>query len=94
MKSFATATGHLKGGLRVNICGAVDSTRYDKAFEVIVAGEHHAFDSFECAIHALALVCPYCRCQVIGHGVEQGGKIFCCVNSTRGDERTRVKDRV
>jgi hypothetical protein len=26
---------------------------YNKAFEVIVAGKHHTFDSFECAIHAL-----------------------------------------
>jgi len=26
---------------------------YDKAFEVIAAGKHHAFDRFECAIHAL-----------------------------------------
>jgi len=26
---------------------------YDKAFEMIAAGKHHAFDSFECAIHAL-----------------------------------------
>jgi hypothetical protein len=26
---------------------------YDKAFEVIAAGKHHTFDSFECAIHAL-----------------------------------------
>jgi hypothetical protein len=28
------------------------------------------FDSFECAIHMLAPVCPHCGCRVIGHGVE------------------------
>src|SRR5207244_2767469 len=38
------------------------------------------FDSFECAIHALAPVCPHCGCHVIGHGVEQDGMVFCCVN--------------
>jgi hypothetical protein len=32
---------------------------YDKAFEVIMAGKSHAFDSFECAIHALAPTCPH-----------------------------------
>ena len=31
---------------------------YDKAFEIVVGGERHIFDSFECAIHALAPVCP------------------------------------
>ena len=37
---------------------------YDKAFEVIVGGERHIFDSFECAIHALAPVCPHCNCRI------------------------------
>ena len=27
---------------------------YDKAFEIIMGGERHTFDSFERAIHALA----------------------------------------
>ena len=43
---------------------------YDKAFEVIVGGERHTFDSFECAIHALAPVCPHCNCRIVGHGVQ------------------------
>ena len=53
---------------------------YDKAFEVVVGGERHTFDSFECAIHALAPVCPHCNCRIVGHGVEADGKIFCCVH--------------
>jgi hypothetical protein len=28
---------------------------YDKAFEIVMAGTSHTFDSFECAIQALAL---------------------------------------
>jgi hypothetical protein len=67
---------------------------YDKAFEVVVGGKHHTFDSFECAIHALAPVCPHCNCRVIGHGVEQDGKIFCCVNCARTAGKTQLKDRV
>ena len=45
---------------------------YDKAFKVNFAGQEHTFDSFECAIHALAPVCDHCGCRVVGHGVEQG----------------------
>jgi len=33
-------------------------------------GDSHTFDSFECAIRALAPVCEYCSVKVIGHGVE------------------------
>jgi hypothetical protein len=65
----------------------VCENEYDKAFEVIVAGKHHTFDSFECAIHALAPVCPHCQCRVVGHGVEQGGAILCCVHCARREER-------
>jgi len=36
------------------------------------------FDSFECAIEALAPRCTHCHCRVIGHGVERRGSIYCC----------------
>lgn len=52
--------------------------RYDKAFQVVIGEKSHIFDSFECAIHALAPACAHCECRVIGHGLEDGGKIFCC----------------
>ncbi len=38
------------------------------------------FDSFECAIHALAPRCAHCGCAIIGHGVEAQGAIFCCAH--------------
>ena len=66
---------------------------YDKAFEVIVAGKSHVFDSFECAIQALAPSCPHCGCRIIGHGVEKEGQIFCCVHCARGKGATELKDR-
>lgn len=46
---------------------------YDKAFQVMMNGEAHTFDSFECAIHALAPVCAHCGSRVVGHGIEHGG---------------------
>jgi hypothetical protein len=39
---------------RERLCMAtceVCENEYDKAFEVVVAGKRHTFDSFECAIH-------------------------------------------
>jgi Rieske Fe-S protein len=58
------------------VCG----NDYDKSFEVIKDDGAHTFDSFECAIHALAPVCEHCGCRVIGHGVEDDGRIFCCAH--------------
>jgi hypothetical protein len=72
----------------------VCENEYDKAFEVVVAGKRHTFDSFECAIHALAPVCPHCHCRVVGHGVEANGQIFCCVHCARTAGKTQLKDRV
>lgn len=59
---------------RCEVCG----NDYEKAFTVTIGGDEHTFDSFECAIHALAPVCSHCRCKVIGHGVEEGGLVYCC----------------
>ncbi len=56
------------------VCG----NDYDKALEIHYQGDVHTFDSFECAIHALAPKCAHCGCQIVGHGVETHGKMFCC----------------
>lgn len=53
---------------------------YDKSFTVTMAGRTHTFDSFECAIAAIAPECGHCRCRIIGHGVEARGRYFCCVH--------------
>ena len=58
---------------RCDVCG----NDYDKAFQVTLAGRTHTFDSFECAIHALAPACAHCGCRVIGHGAEAKGKFYC-----------------
>jgi hypothetical protein len=57
-------------------CGNV----YDKAFQVVIDGETHTFDSFECAIQLLAPTCGHCGCRIIGHGVESEGTCFCCAS--------------
>ena len=59
-----------------------DNKKYEvKTERITVDGKTHTFDSFECAIHALAPTCAHCKCRVIGHGVEVSGHIFCCDSS-------------
>lgn len=66
---------------------------YDKAFTVTMGGEDHVFDSFECAIQALAPTCTHCGTRVIGHGVEQGETIFCCAHCAAQEGAELVQDR-
>lgn len=74
---------------KCEVCG----NEYDKVFEITANGESHTFDSFECAIHALAPECPCCGCRIIGHGVEQDGEVYCCAHCARAEGKTEVKDR-
>jgi hypothetical protein len=72
------------------VCG----NSYDKAFEVIVEKTPHVFDSFECAIQALAPRCTHCGCRVIGHGMEKDGEIFCCAHCAAISGAPELRDRV
>lgn len=67
---------------------------YDKAFTVTMQGEEHTFDSFECAIHALAPVCSHCDCRIVGHGVQAGDQIFCCAHCAEHAGKHGLRDRV
>jgi len=71
------------------VCG----NEYDKCIEVARDGESHVFDSFECAIHALAPQCAHCGCKIIGHGVEGGGAIYCCAHCANEEGVEGVRDR-
>ena len=72
------------------VCG----NAYDKSFEVHMSGQRHVFDSFECAIQALAPTCSHCSCRIIGHGVEVEDRIFCCAHCADAAGMTNlVQDR-
>jgi hypothetical protein len=72
------------------VCG----NDYDKAMEITVAGgPARTFDSFECAIHALAPRCAHCGCAIIGHGHEAGESIYCCAHCAREAGHTDLADR-
>ncbi len=72
------------------VCG----NDYDKAMEITVAGARHVFDSFECAIHAIAPRCEHCDCTVIGHGIEADGRFFCCAHCAGESGVSGAADRV
>ncbi len=66
---------------------------YDKAIQVMSAGQTYTFDSFECAIQKLAPTCAHCGVRVIGHGVEQNDVIYCCAHCAAQEGATGLKDR-
>ena len=72
----------------------VTGVRNPKAFQVtMLGGDSHTFDSFECAIHALAPSCEYCNVRVIGHGVEADDRFFCCAHCASMAGVGEVADR-
>lgn len=75
--------------MKCEVCG----NDYDKAFNVMMAGETHTFDSFECAISALAPECEHCGCRVVGHGVEEAGSVYCCAHCAKAAGAAGLKDR-
>jgi hypothetical protein len=72
------------------VCG----NSYDKPLEITKGSESHVFDSFECAIHALAPECGHCGCRIIGHGIESNGSMFCCAHCAVEEGVTEARDRV
>ncbi len=74
---------------RCETCG----NEYDKAFQVVVGGKSHTFDSFECAIEKLAPRCAHCGLRVIGHGLEKGGSIYCCAHCASAKGAGEMRDR-
>ncbi len=68
---------------------------YDKSFQVVMGGTSHTFDSFECAVNALAPICPNCGNRILGHGLEANKEFYCCAHcahkrGVKGNLRDRV----
>jgi hypothetical protein len=75
---------------RCETCG----NDYDKAFDIVMrGGETHTFDSFECAIHALAPRCSHCDCRIVGHGLEKDGFFYCCASCAEQEGVREMRDR-
>jgi hypothetical protein len=75
---------------KCEVCG----NDYDRAFQVkMPGGGDHTFDSFECAVHALAPTCGHCGVRVVGHGVQAGEEIYCCAHCASAEGHSELKDR-
>ena len=74
-----------------DVCG----NDYPKSFEVVMKGQSHTFDCFECAVHELAPECKHCGCKIMGHGIEakDEDQYYCCAHCAREEGVTDVKDR-
>jgi hypothetical protein len=73
------------------VCG----NDYDKAMEISMPGHStHVFDSFECAIQALAPQCAHCGCRIVGHGLEAGSSFYCCRHCAQEAGVEGLQDRV
>ena len=73
------------------VCG----NDYDRAMEIRIGGaEARTFDSFECAIHALAPTCDTCGVRIVGHGQQAGGRFFCCSHCAEHAGVEGTADRV
>lgn len=86
-------TNLLGGNGHPRVC-EVCGNEYDKCFEVRMNGDRHIFDSFECAIHALAPRCVHCGCQILGHGMEENGVFYCCAHCAKQNGICIFTDRV
>jgi hypothetical protein len=74
--------------MKCETCG----NEYDQGMEIQYRGGTHRFDSFECAIHALAPQCKSCGTRVIGHGAEVGSDIYCSAHCARVSGQTGLID--
>lgn len=77
------------GLARCDTCG----NSYDKTFTVTRGNTVGTFDSFECAVEAMAPHCAHCGCRVLGHGVEHEDTFYCCAHCARLDGAHGIVDR-
>jgi len=67
---------------------------YDKTMTITRGQESGTFDSFECAVHAMAPSCAHCGVRILGHGVEGSTEtIYCCAHCARAGGEGGVSDR-
>ncbi|HLS63429.1 MAG TPA: hypothetical protein VK060_08630, partial [Ruania sp.] len=80
-------------GLRTMATCDTCGNDYDKPLTVTQGGRTGTFDSFECAVHAMARSCDFCGCRILGHGVEAQERMFCCAHCARAAGEVGIADR-
>ena len=73
-----------------DVCG----NDYDAAMTIEIPGRGSGtFDSFECAIQALAPTCDHCGTRIVGHGMQSDGSTFCCAHCAQAEGVEGLRDR-
>lgn len=68
---------------------------YERTFTVTLdGGMSGTFDSFECAIAAMAPRCGHCATTILGHGVAVGDETFCCSHCARTATGEQITDSI
>ena len=67
---------------------------YEQTFTLSFENESWNFDSFECAIHALAPTCAHCGIRIVGHGLEADGTFYCCDHCAEHKGVKGLRDRL
>ena len=76
---------------KCEMCG----NEYARTFDVVMDGQTHTFDSFECAVHKLAPTCGKCGVRIVGHGIEaHSGALYCCAHCARSEGVDGAKDHI
>jgi hypothetical protein len=73
-----------------DVCG----NEYANAMRIQIGDREGVFDSFECAIHALAPTCEHCGIKIAGHGVQAGDRMFCCAHCARANGVQGLADAI
>ncbi len=67
---------------------------YDKMLTIFKDEKKYLFDCFECASQMLAPTCSHCGVRILGHGLEEGSRFYCCAHCARVSGQTHFVDRV
>lgn len=67
----------------MDVCDTCGNS-YDSPMTITQNGSSGVFDSFECAIHAMAPSCGTCSVRIIGHGRKSDGVVYCCDHCVPG----------
>jgi hypothetical protein len=69
---------------------------YERAFTITMDDKIHVFDSFECAITALAPTCEHCGVRILGDGIDadETEGMFCCAHCASSAGVSGARDHV
>lgn len=72
--------------MKCDTCGNTN----DKMFVIDKGSRWGTFDTFECAIEAMAPACAHCGCTILGHVTESESRTYCCTHCAESVDATKA----